>query len=189
MSEVIYTEADIPLSREMQDKLGRDWHTLPSENDIGTVPEGAETLEDRCEKILERLPADASKALQLVSIVLIFNDSETTYRPQLAAAHIGCSAGYARQFNFNLTDGTASRRTTLSQRRREQVLSADGHECIRCGVVENLEIHHIIPHKQGGTDTRENLATLCHSCHAEAHEGAWGDVVYDSKTEFSEWLE
>lgn len=37
--------------------------------------------------------------------------------------------------------------------------------CHRCGVRENLIVHHIIPVKYGGTRNRKNLVVLCNGCH------------------------
>ncbi|MEK7689825.1 MAG: HNH endonuclease [Bdellovibrionota bacterium] len=32
-----------------------------------------------------------------------------------------------------------------------------------------MDIHHIVPRSMGGTDTVENLTTLCGQCHDLAH--------------------
>lgn len=37
--------------------------------------------------------------------------------------------------------------------------------CHRCGLHENLAVHHIIPLSQGGETRMDNLVTLCSSCH------------------------
>ncbi len=37
--------------------------------------------------------------------------------------------------------------------------------CHRCGSRENLNVHHIIPVKDGGTRDLKNLVVLCDSCH------------------------
>ncbi|TOH95879.1 hypothetical protein CGI69_24690 [Vibrio parahaemolyticus] len=34
-----------------------------------------------------------------------------------------------------------------------------------------LEVHHVIPLKDGGSDTVENVKALCPNCHREAHYG------------------
>ncbi|HEW92170.1 MAG TPA: HNH endonuclease [Thermotogaceae bacterium] len=57
--------------------------------------------------------------------------------------------------------------------RREQVLWRDGYKCQHCGTTIKLQIHHIIPRNKGGTDTLNNLITLCAKCHKELHEGKW----------------
>jgi 5-methylcytosine-specific restriction endonuclease McrA len=41
--------------------------------------------------------------------------------------------------------------------------------CARCGETKNLEVHHIIALKSGGTNEAKNLITLCHSCHRAQH--------------------
>lgn len=37
--------------------------------------------------------------------------------------------------------------------------------CHRCGAKDNLQVHHIIPTKEGGTRDLRNLVVLCSSCH------------------------
>lgn len=39
----------------------------------------------------------------------------------------------------------------------------------RLGEKEVLEIHHVIPIKDGGTDALENIWVLCTTCHKEVH--------------------
>lgn len=39
--------------------------------------------------------------------------------------------------------------------------------CRGCGATEDLTVHHIIPVKQGGDRSPENLVTLCRSCHSK----------------------
>lgn len=50
------------------------------------------------------------------------------------------------------------------------VLRRDRHTCQRCQAQKSdLHVHHIIPKHDGGTDTPENLITLCSACHREIH--------------------
>jgi len=56
---------------------------------------------------------------------------------------------------------------------REKVLWRDNYKCQQCDVTSNLQIHHIIPKSKGGTNTLNNLITLCAKCHKELHEGKW----------------
>ena len=40
-----------------------------------------------------------------------------------------------------------------------------------CGSEENVESHHIVPLKLGGTNSTSNIAALCNRCHKSAHYG------------------
>jgi hypothetical protein len=46
-----------------------------------------------------------------------------------------------------------------------------GNECYNCGSTENIELHHIVPLKLGGTNNISNIAVLCHKCHMASHYG------------------
>lgn len=58
-----------------------------------------------------------------------------------------------------------------SKKLRMQVLKRDQARCVLCGrspadnVDIQLNLHHVIPWSQGGLTERENLVTLCHTCH------------------------
>ena len=54
---------------------------------------------------------------------------------------------------------------------KEYVRCRDGYKCRKCGSKTHLEVHHIIQRKDGGTNHRDNLVTLCHNCHAALHRG------------------
>ena len=54
---------------------------------------------------------------------------------------------------------------------KEYVRCRDGYKCRKCGSKTHLEVHHIVQRKDGGTDHRDNLVTLCHNCHAALHRG------------------
>ena len=38
--------------------------------------------------------------------------------------------------------------------------------CVWCGSDERLEVDHIVRYADGGSNTRENLRLLCHTCHS-----------------------
>lgn len=60
---------------------------------------------------------------------------------------------------------------------REAILKRDKHICQACGKRKhrmNLEVHHIIPRAQGGSNHPCNLVTLCLQCHD--HEDWYGHV-------------
>lgn len=55
-----------------------------------------------------------------------------------------------------------------------RVLARDGYTCQCCKGKRkdsHLEVHHILPRSQGGSDDAENLVTLCHTCHTKLHAG------------------
>lgn len=84
------------------------------------------------------------------------------------------------------------RTNSLSRKTRTAVLERDENQCLRCGSCEDLEIHHIIPHSQGGSDKMQNLAALCHNCHKDAtltRSSRYGEVPAYPSGEFEAWLE
>jgi 5-methylcytosine-specific restriction endonuclease McrA len=52
---------------------------------------------------------------------------------------------------------------------RQQILRRDGWRCQFCGTMSNLEVHHRKFRSRSGSDSEENLITLCSECHARAH--------------------
>ncbi len=62
--------------------------------------------------------------------------------------------------------------TTIPPRVRREVLARDKHRCQApgCGRTRFLEVHHIVSRQQGGSNNKENLMTLCASCHRLWHE-------------------
>ena len=51
------------------------------------------------------------------------------------------------------------------------VRARDGFRCRSCGTRDHLEVHHIRQRKDGGSNSPDNLITLCHGCHRAWHEG------------------
>lgn len=50
------------------------------------------------------------------------------------------------------------------------------YECVLCGGVFGLTLHHVTLRSQGGSDSQENLIWLCHgpgtdNCHGRYHDG------------------
>ena len=57
---------------------------------------------------------------------------------------------------------------------KEMVLNRDNYTCQYCKGKRKdskLEAHHIMFQSQGGSDSQENLITLCHTCHSLLHKG------------------
>lgn len=48
---------------------------------------------------------------------------------------------------------------------RRMVLERDGYKCSQCNSRRRLEVDHIVPVDDGGTDDPDNLQTLCRNCH------------------------
>ena len=48
---------------------------------------------------------------------------------------------------------------------RFMVLGCDGRKYTLCGSANELEVHHIKPIRIGGSDSMENMTTLCIPCH------------------------
>ncbi|MDQ0253372.1 hypothetical protein J2S74_000744 [Evansella vedderi] len=48
---------------------------------------------------------------------------------------------------------------------KNAVKDRDGWACVICGADKGLHVHHKIPRKFGGVNHKDNLVTLCHSCH------------------------
>ena len=62
----------------------------------------------------------------------------------------------------------------------DKVLIRDGYKCVKCGwgaenrrpdsKAQNLQVHHKLMHRQGGSNEVENLVTLCNVHHVEIHK-------------------
>ena len=52
---------------------------------------------------------------------------------------------------------------------RQAVLRRDGWRCQQCGRTTNLHVHHILFRGRLGSDSMENLITLCALCHEGYH--------------------
>jgi len=63
------------------------------------------------------------------------------------------------------------------------ILNRDSYTCQKCKVTKGkLRVHHIIFKSKGGTDTPDNLITLCEDCHANLHAGKFELNAKKSKT-------
>lgn len=51
------------------------------------------------------------------------------------------------------------------------ILHRDKYQCQICNRKDSLEVHHIIARKDQGTNTPENLITLCKNCHKNVTNG------------------
>jgi 5-methylcytosine-specific restriction endonuclease McrA len=109
-----------------------------------------------------------------------------------------CSIGHVKRYEFNPEEGVTEYKEWAKERRDEQVRPRkkkkiikrdDG--CRKCSKegVDELEVHHIIPVSQGGSDSEDNLAILCVDCHKTAHDSPGnGSVCYSNKEGFLKWI-
>jgi hypothetical protein len=63
---------------------------------------------------------------------------------------------------------------------RQEVLSRDNNTCQICGktATNRLHIHHILKRNQDGTDTLDNLITVCSACHPKADRNLYNPKWY-----------
>lgn len=53
---------------------------------------------------------------------------------------------------------------------RERVMERDANACTACGSRQKpLVCHHVVPLSQGGSNSPQNLRTLCDPCHRARH--------------------
>jgi hypothetical protein len=57
----------------------------------------------------------------------------------------------------------------FNQKKAEELLVATGRRCCICGSLHNVQLHHIFPTEEGGTDDIDNAIPLCPNCHDEVH--------------------
>ena len=55
----------------------------------------------------------------------------------------------------------------LKKNRRLALIKKVGSKCQKCGLEDNLNVHHIKPLRCGGTHERHNLLVLCFTCHMD----------------------
>jgi 5-methylcytosine-specific restriction endonuclease McrA len=74
-----------------------------------------------------------------------------------------------------------ARRTRNSarwQKVRALARQRDGDACVHCGATTELEVHHVVPLANGGSEFElSNLETTCSRCHRERHRGAPGTTA------------
>lgn len=73
----------------------------------------------------------------------------------------------------------------IPNNRRKAIYKRDGYRCALCDSTDGLQIHHVVPRGEGGSDFDENLITLCWRCHAQAH-GV--DLAPDMTSEYIEQM-
>lgn len=67
---------------------------------------------------------------------------------------------------------------------REYIKMRDNMTCRMCKMILEsnvLQVHHIVPVSDGGTDDKTNLVLLCYHCHTKVHQDSWENYVDDLK--------
>lgn len=53
---------------------------------------------------------------------------------------------------------------------RKAVIKRDNGICAHCGMIGDLQVHHLIYRANGGNDELDNLISLCVICHYDVHK-------------------
>lgn len=103
---------------------------------------------------------------------------------------VSASFGIAEVTDFD-PDGDRAGKSIPWQTISKAVLARDNYSCRICGgsslspvdsstdfrkIHFELEVHHIIPRKDGGSDTFRNLITLCEDCHKKTFSKGYAGV-------------
>lgn len=70
----------------------------------------------------------------------------------------------------------------ISKATRRKLEITWNYQCAVCSKTDYLEMHHIIPRAEGGTDDYDNLILLCAECHAAIHKRAYNKERYKHNT-------
>ena len=100
-------------------------------------------------------------------LVIIPNDAKNRNRVECLAEKHG--------LKFKNTKKSTARRP-ISTPLRHEALKRDNYKCKECGAtkeIAQLEVDHIIPVSQGGTDELQNLQTLCLICNRSKTNRSW----------------
>ena len=60
---------------------------------------------------------------------------------------------------------------------RKQIIDIVGSICVNCETSDNIEYHHIVPLKNGGTNKLTNIVPICKQCHCKAHNKIHRDTT------------
>ncbi len=101
---------------------------------------------------IQRYVIDGSKYIQIKN----FCKHQTPHHKESASV-IPAPEGH-------LDSGSVPCEVTPGQRQR--IMDRDGHQCLECGVTNDLSIDHIRPVSKGGTSEDTNLQTLCSKCNS-----------------------
>ena len=143
---------------------------------LGGVPN------DRAELMLEALaalieskektPRGVLASRPPVQIHVHDNEGKLTIQTDAGERELGLAETERIRCDAAVCQAGERKTTTIPPRIRREVLARDKHRCQApgCGRTRFLEVHHIVPRSQRGQNQKENLMTLCGSCHRLWHE-------------------
>lgn len=71
-----------------------------------------------------------------------------------------------RRKDYGTVLGPERQRTGISDALRRFIHERDGYRCIRCGDADDLTLDHVHPWVLGGSNSADNLQTLCRTCNS-----------------------
>ncbi|MFJ3973425.1 HNH endonuclease [Streptomyces parvus] len=71
-----------------------------------------------------------------------------------------------RRKDYGTVLGPQRQRTGISDALRRFIYERDGYRCIRCGDADDLTLDHVHPWVLGGSNSADNLQTLCRTCNS-----------------------
>jgi 5-methylcytosine-specific restriction endonuclease McrA len=97
---------------------------------------------------------------------------KSTVQTPLGEKELSRSEAAAAHCDAQIHEPGRRNTTTIPPRTRREVLARDRHQCRRkgCHHTRHLQIHHLIPRADSGSNEIENLVTLCTGCHELWHE-------------------
>lgn len=82
------------------------------------------------------------------------------------------------QFDLTLINSvviSSKMRRSVSGTTQKKIYKKFNNQCAECGADEDLNLHHVIPIKDGGDNSEGNLILLCAVCHQKKHSP---DTIY-----------
>lgn len=112
------------------------------------------------------------RGLSLLEIGQIFNRDHTTVIHALEKKDVKEKAEALGIPTTDIHDVQVLYSTKTKYRHKYQWLfDLRGAKCMVCGFDDVIEIHHVLPPKEGGNEKAENLLILCPNHHSMLHAG------------------
>jgi len=119
-----------------------------------------------------RLSISESQKGKIISIEQRQKQSET-----MRGRHLSPNTEFkSKELNPHYKGGTSKIRGNDWVIQRRKALERDKFTCKRCGIKNDLIVHHIVPYKISKDNSLENLITLCRKCHI-IHERRYSKMV------------